>query len=244
MTLQELLANPPLIHQTAAGDFADMSLGKDALAFIDGNVNNDSATLETGCGASTVLFGIKGSRHFVMTPAQGEFDFLQEYCRERQIPTEKITFFSDASERVLPRLETPPLDLALIDGRHGFPAPFIDWFYIAGKLRLNGFLIVDDTTLWTGAVLKNFMLEQPEWELVVDFAPRTSIFRKIGEGSEWGDWTDQPFVERQGMIRFVNGNVKFIDPSIPPTSTGRVIAHIRHGEFAMLGKKLVRRLTR
>ncbi|SRR6266498_1364721 len=117
-------------------------------------------------------------------------------------------------------------------------------FYVAGKLKLNGFLIVDDTTLWTGSVLKNFMLEQPEWELVVDFAPRTAIFRKIGEGSEWGDWTDQPFVERQGMIHLVNGNVEFIDPSIPATSTGRAIAHVRRGEFATLGKKLIRRLTR
>jgi hypothetical protein len=47
MTLQELLANPPLIHQSAAGDFTDMSLGKDALTFIDRNANSDSATLET-----------------------------------------------------------------------------------------------------------------------------------------------------------------------------------------------------
>ena len=79
---------------------------------------------------------------------------------------------------------------------------------------------------------------------MVDFAPRTAIFRKIGQGSEWGDWTDQPFVERQGMMHLVNGNVEFIDPSIPATSTGRVIAHVRRGEFATLGKKLVRRLTR
>jgi hypothetical protein len=46
------------------------------------------------------------------------------------------------------------------------------------------------------------------------------------------------------MMHLVNDNVEFIDPSIPATSTGRVIAHVPRGEFATLRKKLVRRLTR
>ncbi len=40
------------------------------------------------------------------------------------------------------------------------------------------------------------------------------------------------------MMHLVNGNVEFIDPSIPATSTGRVIAHVPRGEFAMARKEV------
>ncbi len=48
-----------------------------ALRFIYGNIDDQSATLETGCGMSTVVFALKGSRHTVIAPAPGEFEITK-----------------------------------------------------------------------------------------------------------------------------------------------------------------------
>jgi hypothetical protein len=98
-------------------------------------------------------------------------------------------FEIDFSEKVLPQLEIGELDLLLIDGAHGFPLPFIDWYYGASKLKIGGILIIDDTQVWTGHVLKMFLSGEPEWQLVADYAPRCVVFKKIKDGgfgkNEW-----------------------------------------------------------
>jgi hypothetical protein len=87
---------------------------------------------------STVVFALKGSRHTVIAPAPSEFEITKIYCRERGIPTSQINFIAEPSQTVLPALESGPLDLVLIDGGHGFPTPYIDWFFTAGKLKKVG----------------------------------------------------------------------------------------------------------
>lgn len=87
-----------------------------------------------------------------------------------------------------------PLDLILIDGHHGFPTPFLDWYYTADPLRVGGLLIVDDTQLWTGHTLKQFLLRQPGWEVAKDFAPRSVVFRKSDPVSVNTHHEDQPYV--------------------------------------------------
>jgi hypothetical protein len=85
----------------------------------------------------------------------------------------------------------------LIDGQHAFPTPFIDWYYTADKLRVGGILIIDDTQLWTGQVLKQFLLEEAEWSLIEEFSARTVIFRKEKDYSHEKWWGQQPYVVRK-----------------------------------------------
>src|SRR3989442_10654 len=129
MNLKELLANPPSPHKDPAGQFVSWGVSEELLHFISECVNESSRTLETGCGLSTVLFALAGTRHICITPAEHEVERIKGYCLENNFGTERITFHVDISEKVLPRLECEPLDLVLIDGRHGFPAPFIDFYY-------------------------------------------------------------------------------------------------------------------
>ena len=102
-------------------------------------------TLETGAGVSTVLFALKGTQHTCIVPDQTQVQGIKEICNQNQISTDKIDFRIDGSENVLPQLRPAGLDLVLIDGCHGFPAPFIDWHYAGSGLKANGILIVDDT---------------------------------------------------------------------------------------------------
>src|SRR5215467_7688694 len=131
MNLDELLRAKPLLHEDALGQLHSWQLGPGALEFIDAHVRRGSKTLEVGAGVSTVLFAMKGTLHTCVVPDIKEVRRIEAFCREHQISMDNVTFEVDFSERCLPRLEPSELDLILIDGAHGFPTPFLDWYYTA-----------------------------------------------------------------------------------------------------------------
>jgi hypothetical protein len=239
MNLNDLLKDPPRPHEGMV-----MGLTEAALAFIYENINDECNTLETGCGLSTVVFALTGSRHTVIAPAPSEFEITKTYCRERGIPTGQIDFIAEPSQKVLPALELPPLDLVLIDGGHGFPTPYLDWFYTTGKLKKGGFLIVDDVWLWSCEILRDFLNEQPEWEFVAEYNGRTTIFRKLENGSEWLEWTQQPRVARGGKVKWVNGQLVVDEPATEGgmARVKRVVEDLKRGDFKVLAGKISRRL--
>jgi hypothetical protein len=144
---------------------------------------------------------------------------------------------------VLPALESGPLDLILIDGGHGFPTPYIDWFYTAGKLKRGGFLILDDVGLWSCQILRDFLIEQPHWEFVTEYDERTTIFRKKEDGSEWLEWTQQPRVARAGKIKWVDGRW-IVEAPPQPGSFERALGDLRSGNFKSLARKVRRKVLR
>jgi len=242
LRLDDVLNDPPKPHKALDGGFIVLSLRREALQFIHDHADRTSTTLETGCGLSTVVFAMTGARHWSISPATHEADIVVRYCRERQVPTEQLTFIAGTSEHVLPALQTPGLDLVLIDGRHGFPAPYIDWFYTAGRLKRGGYLIVDDVWLWSVQILHDFLEAQPEWQLVADFGRRTSVFKKLGEGSELLEWTEQPLVARSGRMKWINGKTHFHDPRANPSALRRAFDLLRRGEIRALSEKARRKI--
>lgn len=239
MNLNDLLNDPPRPHEGMV-----MGLTEAALAFIYENINDGCNTLETGCGLSTVVFALTGSRHIVIAPAPSEFEITKAYCHERGIPTGQIEFIAEPSQKVLPALEPPPLDLVLIDGGHGFPTPYVDWFYTAGKLKKGGFLIVDDVWLWSCQILRDFLNEQPQWEFVAEYDRRTTIFRKIEDGSEWLEWTEQPLPARGGRIKWIEGQVVMDEPVAVGGMAAfkRGMGDLKRGNFKILADKISRRI--
>lgn len=245
MNLNDVLNAPPLPHEDSKGGHMVMGLTERALRFIDEHVDESSATLETGCGLSTAVFALKRSRHTVIAPAPREFEITKAYCRDRGIPTEQINFITEPSQTALPALELPPLDLVLIDGGHGFPTPYIDWFYTAGKLKKGGFLIVDDVCLWSCQILRDFLAQQPHWEFIDEYEGRTTVFRKLEDGSEWLEWTQQPLVARGGRLKWIDGQLRFDEPEPGNTSTtlGGALADLKSGNFKAIARKISKRLS-
>lgn len=235
MNLSEVIENPPTPHLDNQGTYYSMGLPEPVLRFIEQRINESAHTLETGGGLSTVMFALSGARHICINPAAQEIERIKEYCLGNRIPTQQITFCQDVSEKVLPRLECDKLDLVLIDGRHGFPAPFIDFYYVNEKLKIDGLLVVDDTWLWTGEVLKQYLLSEPEWKLEADFSPRTSVFRKLAEGSHTKEWTEQAFVVK-------NSRFKLQDEA--PSYLVTAIRYLKRGEALLLAKKICSKLLR
>ncbi|HEX8181188.1 MAG TPA: class I SAM-dependent methyltransferase [Pyrinomonadaceae bacterium] len=239
-TLADILNDPPAPHVNAQGENFLMGLTESALRFLNETVDQSSVTLETGSGISTIVFALAGAQHTCITPAAYEFDNIKSYCSARGIPTAQVNFVAGGSEFVLPTLDLPPLDLVLIDGRHGFPAPYIDWFYTATKLKVGGHMIVDDTWVWTCQILSDFLVEQPQWELVAEFDERTAVFRKVGAGSETVEWTEQPKVALGGRMQWYDGRTHYQGPS----RLQRVLTDVRHGDLSALRRKVGRRLKR
>jgi predicted O-methyltransferase YrrM len=246
MDLIDVLTDPPKPHDDSRGGFMVMGLTEAALKFIYENVDESCATLETGCGLSTVVFALRGSRHIVIAPAPKEFEITKAYCHDHGIPTSQIDFITEPSQLVLPGLESPPLDLVLIDGGHGFPTPFVDWFYTAGKLKRGGFLIVDDVWLWSCQILRDFLAEQPQWEFVAEYEGRTAVFKKVADGSEWLEWTQQPRVARGGPMKWIDGQVRFDGPQTGSNFSAlkRVLNDLKRGDFKVIAGKIARRVSR
>ncbi len=232
MDVEELLKNPPALHEVG-GQATTYKLSDEALTFIDGHVDAKAKTLETGAGISTVLFALKGSEHTCIQPDTAQVERIKKFCSLNQIPTDQITFKIDGSENVLPGLKPAGLDLILIDGCHGFPAPFIDWYYAASGLKAGGLLIIDDTHLWTGNILKQFLLSEPEWKHETDFLARTAVFRKLKDEELLKEWCFQPYTVQHSRLEEVNTN-SF------SAKARRAVNHIVRGEFSVLAKKFKR----
>lgn len=152
---------------------------------------------------------------------------IKEYCQKNQIYSDNIDFHVDISEKVLPSLPVNDLDLVLIDGRHGFPSPFIDWYYTCNKLKIGGMMMIDDTQIWTGAVLKDFLLSEPEWELKADLSSKTAVFVKLKEGSHSKTWSEQRFIADKSSY------------SILTSKINRGLETLRQGDLGIFFNKMI-----
>ncbi|MGB8853798.1 MAG: class I SAM-dependent methyltransferase [Pirellulales bacterium] len=104
-----------------------------------------------------------------------------------------MTFISTKSEDVLPSFTTAPLSLALIDGWHAFPGPFLDWFFISRLLAVGGCVIVDDVQLRACGILRDFLkAEAGRWKQTGRVL-QSEMFTKLTNALFVGDWETQPF---------------------------------------------------
>ncbi len=189
-----LLQDRPAIHGEVGGELETFGLLEEGLRLIEQTVQPGARTLETGSGYSTIVFALRGAEHTCIVPNQPEVDRILAYCESREIPTSGLTFHVKPSERVLPTLDTGPLDLVLIDGSHSFPQVFIDWFYTAEALKVGGRLLIDDVHVWTGRVLREFLAAEPAWRIDDELGGRTTVLTKVAEVDPDQLWVDQRYV--------------------------------------------------
>jgi hypothetical protein len=196
MDLQLLLSSPPRLHGPDGSTTDGFRLDDTALMFLEKHVGRETRTIETGAGVSTIAFAMKGARHTCIVPDRRVVRRIHRYCASMGVSLRTVHFCVDRSEYVLPRLAIGDYDFALIDGRHGFPAPFLDWFYIADRLRRGGIVLIDDTWIWTCDVLIRFLDAMPGWRRCAAL-PTSAAFVKERNDGQHAEWVDQPFVYRQ-----------------------------------------------
>jgi len=169
----------------------------DTARFIYESVSDQCKTLETGAGISTLVFALKMSTHIAITPSASEVQAIREYAAKNQISLSRVEIVIEPSDSYLPHCATHGLDVVLIDGKHAFPWPIIDWFYTADKLREGGILILDDVQMSSVAILKDFMRQDPRWQLLRSFGRQAMAFRKLSESIHDIAWHMQPFITKR-----------------------------------------------
>jgi len=179
-------------RKLATSDLTCYGLGEAALRFIADNVGKGSRTLETGAGCSTLVFALQKAEHTAVTPSRKEIGRIREYAGENGIGLETVRFVPETSEAYLPRCDHSDLDLVLIDGKHAFPWPMLDWFFTAERLKLGGWMLLDDTRMRSVSVLAEFLSVDTGWEKARDWG-KTLAFRKIRDKVLDVAWHMQPW---------------------------------------------------
>jgi Methyltransferase domain len=170
-----LRRSPPGLH----GGREFWGLAWEALEWLEQNVTEGMATLETGAGASTIVFASRGAAHVAVTPEPEEEERIRRACREREIDDSRLTFNIGRSQDVLPALPARDLDLVLVDGAHGFPYPVLDWWHLAPRLKKGGRMLLDDAYLPGVAAVVDFVRSSDAWELEPPVSFRTALIRKV-----------------------------------------------------------------
>ena len=185
-----MATDPPSVHDGApAGVWA---AANDCLEFLAATVKPGQRTLETGCGATTIVFAASGAAHTSVFLDESEGLAVQEWCAARNISTAGVAFHPGSSSVTLPRLELGDLDLVMVDGCHGFPFPQLDWYYAASHLVTGGTLIIDDTQLAAPYELRRYLEHDPRRDRL-HVGTQWVAFRRLGSGSLDEEWMSQRF---------------------------------------------------
>lgn len=220
------LSQKPALHRDGESNWM---IHPEVLDFLTRHVTADSRTIETGAGYSTIVMTRAGATHTCVTPSTAERDAILAHCADHGIDTGRTTFLIGRSQDVLPRLEGgDDFDLALIDGRHGFPLPAVDYLYLAPHLAVGGHLLIDDVDIWTGAMVVAVLKREEGWSYEGKLARRTAVFRKTGP-FEAREWCHQPTVvsrsrvsralrqSRNGMERLLHADLAAVRDQIRRT---------------------------
>lgn len=196
MEIQKLLKDNPSFHVWEDGSPANFGVPDKVVIYLLGKLKPGLVTLETGSGKSTFAFLMAGCKHISIAPDPGEEMRIRQYCEGNAIKTD-FTFIADSSADVLPALikTIPALDFVFIDGAHRYPYAEIDYHFTEKKLRIGGYMVVDDVQLPSVRNLFRFLKKEKNWELDTVIG-KTAFFVKTGEEVLVNDW------QNQGINRF------------------------------------------
>ncbi len=224
--LSSFITDPPIIH--GGGTSTVHHISRQTMEVINELSRDGKRTIETGIGFSTLIFTLNKCMHTSVAPVQQEVDFLKKYFDEHAIECSKTRFIVEKSEIALPGMLDEKIDVAFIDGRHAFPTPFMDYYYLSLMLEKGGYLLVDDIHLWTGKILYDFLLHDDHWTLYKNILNRTAVFKKesLIDHSEW--WRQQPYLVKKSKGTLWKSKIRQLGIAI------------KSGDFRKIGDKIKR----
>lgn len=200
--IEKLFAERPKFHRSG-DEPVTWNSQHGVLQFIADRMRPGMASLETGCGYSTVMFAASGADHTTVTPEADEETRVREWCAGAGIDDSALAFAIGPSHAVLPQLvQAGPLDLVYIDGAHGFPHPSIDWMFTETRLKVGGWMLVDDIRIPTCRIVHEFLAADNNWKLD-RFIGDTSVFVKLAEGANSAMWMPQGYNKSYPDFSFV-----------------------------------------
>jgi hypothetical protein len=188
----------PGLH--SAGTFSALAFEAIARAAHKLKIRN---SVETGSGASTLLFSHLSEHHTVFALDDGNGS-ITNVRRSPLLRQSAVTFVEGPTQATLPQYRfTEKLQLVLIDGPHAYPFPDLEYYFLYSHLETGALLIVDDIQIPTVHNLFQFLRRDAMFELdeivqTTAFFKRTSAptFDPFGDG-----WWRQNYNAKQ-LLRY------------------------------------------
>jgi Methyltransferase domain len=162
---------------------------------------------ETGAGNSTILFlFMRPKKLYSISVDPDLLPRIKAYCDEAGLAHDALDFTLGRSEAALPaladalRAEGTGLDVALMDGGHGWPTVFVDFCYLNAALKKGGLLIVDDLQIYAVNEFARWLALLPDFELVLNLK-KVLVFRKVRAFDYLSDFGAQPYINRRTKAR-------------------------------------------
>jgi hypothetical protein len=150
----------PSLH--TAGTFSARTLEAIAQAASKRHIQN---SVETGSGASTLLFSHLSEHHTVFALDDGNGS-INNVRRSSLLRANVVTFVEGPSQATLPRHHfAEKLQLVLIDGPHGYPFPDLEYYFLYPHLEAGALLIIDDIHIRTVHNLFEFLRRDAMFQL-------------------------------------------------------------------------------
>lgn len=105
-------------------------------------------SIETGCGLTTLLLSQISNNHLVFSINDG--NSIEAVKKSNLLKKESVRFIEAPTQKSLPHFKFDnKIDLALLDGPHGYPFPDLEYYFIYPHIKEGGFLIIDDIQIPT-----------------------------------------------------------------------------------------------
>lgn len=153
-------------------------------------------SMETGTGKSTLVFSHISQHHIVFTKDdRGDGDSLNHVGESEFLDRDKVEFVVGATQLTLPVYKfSKPIDIAFLDGPHGYPFPELEYLCVYPHIKAGGWLILDDCHIPTVARLVDFLKAEAMFRFVKTV--RTTAFFQRTEAPTFlttadGWWTQE-----------------------------------------------------
>jgi hypothetical protein len=154
-------------------------------------------SVETGTGASTIIFSHLSEAHTVFTVDADKSKTL--VLRNPLLKPETTTFVDGPTQKTLPVHSFRwPLQAVLIDGPHAYPLPDLEYFYLYQHIDKGGILFIDDIHIPSIQNLFRFLCHDDMFRLL-EVCGKTAFFQRTDAPlfDPWGDgWWLQRFNKR------------------------------------------------
>lgn len=229
--LQAIVALPADWHQAG-------SLSPAVLAAIVRYCSKMKITqsVETGCGKSTLLFSHLSSKHLVFTKGSGD-DTLAKVLASPLLNRDSVKFLEGPTQRTLAAHTIDgPVQVALLDGPHGYPFPDLEYYHIYPGLERGALLMIDDINIPTVNHLFRFVASDEMFSLLA-VVGKTAFFQR----------SDAPTFDPLGdgwWLQNVNKTTIQFDSLVPGRSTRQYLRRFLPRPIRAAAGRIVQHLTR